>query len=100
MSLSWKPSPPDTVRFCEVCKKETIWGFVPAFQHSRCRVCGNNLHSGVLRVLTIDDFKNDEEKECLKKEVFRLNCLVKRHKENIKQLTRKLDICEMTKVKK
>jgi hypothetical protein len=57
MTLYTNLVPPDTLRHCAQCNKETIFGYSPLIGHSRCRTCGCNLHSGQYRTLEPIDFK-------------------------------------------
>jgi hypothetical protein len=74
--------PPDTLRQCPTCKTKTIWGFVPAIGHSRCRKCGCNLHRGTYRALKPEDLDPNPEPKYYPvisvddktKEIHRLRC--------------------------
>jgi len=50
-------NPPDTIRMCPTCQKETIWGFHRLSGHCRCRTCGCNLHTKKAREIKVEDFQ-------------------------------------------
>jgi hypothetical protein len=49
--------PPNTLRYCEVCKKNTIFSYVKDIGHSRCRICGQGFSSPVKDQLEITRYK-------------------------------------------
>jgi hypothetical protein len=49
--------PPNTLRYCEICKKNTIFSYVKDIGHSRCRICGQGFSSPVKDRLEITRYK-------------------------------------------
>jgi hypothetical protein len=98
MTLFTNMVPPDTMRYCTTCDKETVWGYVPMAGHSRCRTCGCNLHSGKYRTLDPEDFKktktNTDDKDKKIRELEEYIRVLKRRlngqKKNTKGLLNKL----------
>ena len=54
-------NPPDTIRMCTHCNKETIWGFHRLSGHCRCRTCGCNLHKNKAREIRVEDFQKPDQ---------------------------------------